>query len=90
VPVTRGEKGMMLFAGPRSRTKVIVLGVVGCQMISKGLQVGTILSGCVSGGANKVCGTCLHILCPGAVERDYQKVHQRAHVAPTRGCRTIC
>jgi hypothetical protein len=40
----------------------MVLDVVGCQVMVNGLQASTILSGCISGGANQVCGTCLYIL----------------------------
>jgi hypothetical protein len=42
MPVPIVETGRMFEAGPRSRTKEMVLDVVACQVIVKGLQAGTI------------------------------------------------
>jgi hypothetical protein len=62
MPVMIVEIGRTLVDGPRSRTKLMVLDVVGCQVMVNGLQVVTILTGRISGGANQVCGVCLYIL----------------------------
>lgn len=42
MPVTRVDRGTTLVEGPRRRTRETLLGVVGCQVMVKGLHAGTI------------------------------------------------
>jgi hypothetical protein len=57
MPVARVESGTALLEGPRRRSKETVLGVVGCHVIVKGLQAGTIYTVSERRIANRVVST---------------------------------